>query len=164
MNTETYARAVAAPGIGPGWTRVAQSLAGLMPPDAIDRVWLFAPIRRDEREWGTAVVACRTNDDRRRLFTASYLLVVRGRERGQGRVTVDEVGESPPAVVHEVIAGVQERTGDAHPPVEVPPERWFRDNGVQAATEASEDVQQIHDRVAGTEIATANPQGGADRD
>jgi hypothetical protein len=129
-----------------------------MPANAIDRVWLFAPIRREEREWGTAVVARRTDDDRRRLYTASYLLVVRGRERGQGRVTVEEVGESPPAVVHEVIAGVQERTGDAHPPVEVPPDRWFRDNGFQPAIESAADTAPRLDRVAGPEISTATPQ------
>ena len=158
MNAETYARAVATPGVGPGWTRVVQSLAGAVPATAIDRVWLFPPIRREEREWGTAVVACHTGDDRRRLYTASYLLVVRGRERGQGRVTVEEVGDSPPAVVHEVIAGVQERTGDPHPPVEVPPERWFRDNGFQPVIEAAADTAPRLDRVASPETSTATPQ------
>lgn len=165
MNAETYARAVAAPGVGPGWTRVAQSIADMVSADAIDRVWLFAPIRREEREWGTAVVACRTDDDRRRLLTASYLLVVRGRERGQGRVTVEEVGESPPAVVHEVIAGVQERTGEVHPPIEVPADRWFHENGVHPVTAVADDAPQpTPDRVAGPETSTATFQGGAHRD
>ncbi len=164
MNAETYARTVAAPGVGPGWTRVAQSIAGMLPAEAIDRVWLFAPIRREEREWGTAVLACRTDDDRHRVFTASYVLVVRGRERGQGRVTVEEVGESPPTVVHDVIVGVQERTGEAHPPVEVPAARWFRDNGVDPAIERADDAPSSPDRIAGRETSPVTVQGGAHRD
>lgn len=113
------------PGLGLGWTRVARAVAGAIPTDEIDGIWLFAPARQEEREWGTAVVSRRTEDDRRRIYTASYILVVRGRERGQGRVTVEEVGTSPGSVVHEVIAGVQERAGEPHPPVEIARELWF---------------------------------------
>lgn len=129
MQSDTYAAITAQPGLGLGWTRVAHRVAEAVPPASIDRIWLFAPVRRDEREWGTAVVASRTEDDRRRIFTASYLIVIRGRERGQGKVTVEEVGESPPEVVHEVIAGVLERSGETEPPVEIAPELWFEDEG-----------------------------------
>lgn len=125
MESDTYAGVVRSSGLGMGWSRLAQSVAEAVPRDTIDRIWLFAPVRRDEREWGTAVVSRRTDEGRSRIYTASYLMVVRGRERGRGKVTIEEVGESPPEVVHEVIAGVQERAGEPSPPVEIPPAQWF---------------------------------------
>ncbi len=106
-------------------TRVAQAVSERIPPHTIERIWLFAPVRREWREWGTAVIACRLDSERLRVHTGSYLMVIRGRERGQGKVTVDEVGESPVDVLHEVIAGVQERAGEAEPPVEIDPELWY---------------------------------------
>jgi len=128
MHPDTYARVTRGSGLGLGWTKVVEAVAEAVPTASIDRIWLFAPVRRDEREWGTAVVSCRTEEERRRVFTASYLMVVRGRERGRGKVTVEEVGVSPPEVVHEVIAGVQERAGEASPPAEIPPTQWFADD------------------------------------
>ncbi|UCF39661.1 MAG: hypothetical protein JSW43_07890 [Gemmatimonadota bacterium] len=125
MEPDTYARVVRSSGQGMGWMRVAASIADAVPREAIDRIWLFAPVRREDREWGTAVVSRRTEDGRSRIYTASYLMIVRGRERGRGKVTIEEVGESPPEVVHEVIAGVQERAGEPSPPTEIPPEAWF---------------------------------------
>jgi hypothetical protein len=125
MNPETYARITRDNGTGLGWMKVAQAVAEAVPTGRIDRIWLFTPVRREEREWGTAVLSCRTDEERCRIFTASYLMVVRGRERGRGKVTIEEVGESPPEVVHEVIAGVQERAGEAVPPAEIAPAQWF---------------------------------------
>ena len=115
------------PGLEPGWLRTAQSLAEVVRPEEIDGIWLFPPVRREEREWGTAVVSRLSGEGRRRIYTASYMLVVRGRERGQGKVVVEEVGESPIAVVHEVLRGVQERAGEAEPPVEIPPKLWYQE-------------------------------------
>jgi hypothetical protein len=129
MEPDTYARVVRNSGLGMGWTRVAQSVAEEVPHDTIDRIWLFAPVRREEREWGTAVISCLTEDGRSRIYTASYLMVVRGRERGRGKITIEEVGESPPEIVHEVIAGVQERAGEPSPPTEIAPEQWFPSDG-----------------------------------
>lgn len=114
-----------APGLGLGWTRVSAAVAERIPPAMVEGIWLFAPVRREEREWGTAVVASRAEDGRRRVITASYILVVRGRDRGQGKVVVEEVGVSPLEVLHDVLAGVQERAGEPDPPVEIAPELWF---------------------------------------
>ena len=133
MRPDTYVGVAAQPGLGLGWTRVATSVAEFVSPSAIESIWLFAPVRREEREWGTAVLACHTGGDRRRIFTASYLIAIRGRTRGQGKVTVDEVGESPVAVIHEVIAGVMERAGETEPPVEIAPELWFGSDEPTAA-------------------------------
>jgi hypothetical protein len=122
-----------APGLGLGWTRVATAVAGEMPAVDIARIWLFAPVRREEREWGTAVVARRAAGERVRVYTASYTLVIRGRERGQGHVSVLEVGESPVGVVDEVVRGVQERAGEAEPPVEIAASLWFGEEHDQPA-------------------------------
>lgn len=118
-------RGAHSPGLGLGWTRVAQAVAEEVSPDSIDGIWLFAPVRREWREWGTAVITCRLDSERRRIYTARYWLTIRGRERGQGRVLVEQVGESPAVVLHEVIAGVQERAGETEPPVEISPELWY---------------------------------------
>ena len=91
----------------------------------IDGIWLFPPVRREEREWGVAVVSRWADGERRRIYTASYMLIVRGRERGQGKVVVEEVGEGPIAVVSEVIRGVQQRAGETEPPVEISSELWY---------------------------------------
>jgi hypothetical protein len=105
--------------------RAADSLADAVPPIEIEGIWLFPPVRREEREWGVAVVSRRAENDRRRIYTVSYMLIVRGRERGQGKVAVEEVGESPVSVVHEVIKGVQDRAGEAEPPIEISPGLWY---------------------------------------
>lgn len=118
----------AAPGLGPGWRRVAGAVAQAIPVGEVERIWLFPPVRREEREWGTAILARRVGDDRVRVYTASYVLVVRGRERGQGQVTVDEVGETPDGVLVDILRGVQDRTGEAEPPAEIAATLWWEDH------------------------------------
>lgn len=123
------------PGVGLGWTRVADAIRRDLPVELIDRIWVFATIRREEREWGTAVIALRADGDRRVVHTARYLLVTRGKKRGDGRVQLDVVAESPPDVVHDVIQRVQERTGDPDPPAEIDPVLWFGDSDDESAAE-----------------------------
>ena len=112
-------------GLGPGWRRVADAVAQTVPVSEIERIWLFAPVRQDEREWGTAVIARRVQEGRVRVYTGRYGVTVRGRERGQGPVAVEDVGETPDAVLPDVLRGVQERAGEAEPPVEIAPARWY---------------------------------------
>ncbi|MEX1050608.1 MAG: hypothetical protein WEC54_03575, partial [Gemmatimonadales bacterium] len=47
-------------GLGMGWTRIADALAQRLPVAEVERIWVFQPVRREDREWGTAVVARRT--------------------------------------------------------------------------------------------------------
>jgi hypothetical protein len=115
------------PGLGPGWARVAEALAGRVEPQDIEGIWLFPPVRREEREWGVAVISCRTDDMRRRIYTASYMMIMRGREKGHGRVSVEIVGESPATVLEDVLRGVRERAGEVEPPVEITADLWFGD-------------------------------------
>ncbi len=86
---------------------------------------MFPPVRQEDREWGTAVVGRRAEGDRLRVYTARYMLIVRGRERGQGRVLLEEIGESPAPIVDDVVRGVQERAGESDPPVEIATAVWF---------------------------------------
>ena len=118
-------RPAGATGLSLGWRRVADEVVRLMPVEEIEQTWLFPPVRGEDREWGTAVIARRVRSDRLRVYTGSYHLVVRGRERGQGRVEVTEVGETPDDVLADVLRGVQERAGEAEPPLAITPASWF---------------------------------------
>jgi hypothetical protein len=126
-------QAGATPGLGLGWTRLAAKVAEQIPAADIARIWLFLPVRRSEREWGTAVIARRVGAGRFRVYTGRYMLVARGRARGEGRLLVEEVGESPEEVVAEVIRGVQDRAGEAEPPIEIEPTLWYPEHDEPAA-------------------------------
>ena len=116
---------VATPGLGLGWTRIADALEKVLSPVDVRRVWIFPPLKRDGREWGTAVVATTADHHRLVIFTAKYMLSTRGRKRGEGRVKIDEVGEGPIDVVPEVVRGVHDRVTEGEPAVEISPELWF---------------------------------------
>jgi hypothetical protein len=86
---------------------------------------VFRPFRREGREWGTAVVTRRAPDGRLQVYTAKYMLVVRGKERGRARFEIDEVGLSPAEVLDLVMRTTAERTGEAAPPDAVSPAVWY---------------------------------------
>jgi hypothetical protein len=96
-------------------------------PSEIETIYLFRPWKREGREWGTAVVACRATEegDRLRVYTARYMLIVRGKERGQSRIEVEETALSPADVIARVMQAAAERTGDPEPPVAVGPAVWY---------------------------------------
>ena len=118
-----------APGQGPGWAKVAAAVEAEMPPAEIEAIYLFRPMKREGREWGTAVVTRRNNPPteggRLRVYTAKYMLIVRGKDRGQAKVEVTEVGLSPAEVLAQVMQATADRTGDAEPPMEVGPGAWY---------------------------------------
>ena len=120
-------RASLAAGRGPGWDKLAEAVARRVPPSEIETIYLFRPWKREGREWGTAVVACRAPEagGRLRVFTARYMLVVRGKERGRSRVTVEETALSPAEVVERVMLDAAERSGDPDPPVAIGPATWY---------------------------------------
>ena len=114
------------PGRGPGWAKVAEAVALRVPPSEIETIYLFRPIKREGREWGTAVVTRRSpTGGRLRVYTAKYMLVVRGKERGQTRLEVQDVALSPAEVVAQVMQSTAERTGEAEPPLAVGPAVWY---------------------------------------
>lgn len=117
------------PGQGPGWAKVAAAVAAEMPPAEIETIYLFRPIKREGREWGTAVVTRKSAPPlvggRLRVYTAKYMLIVRGKERGQARVEVTEVALSPAEVLEQVMQATADRTGDSEPPVPAGPGVWY---------------------------------------
>ena len=118
------ARSAASATPGTGWERLARAVAETLPPAEVDGVWVFAPVRRDTREWGTAVLS-RLDGERRRIYTARYVLAIKGKERGRFESSVVEVGTGPREVLLRVLQEAQRRTEDDQPPISVPPEQWF---------------------------------------
>jgi hypothetical protein len=115
----------ALPGQGPGWAKLSAAVALRVPPAEIDTIYLFRPIKREGREWGTAVVTRRHPEGRLVVYTARYMLVVRGKEKGVSRIEVDEVALSPAEVVTQVMHQSAERTGEAEPPVACSAAVWY---------------------------------------
>jgi hypothetical protein len=111
-------------GTEPGWTRLALAIAEQVPPAEVDGVWLFSPLRHEGREWGTAVLS-RVDGDRRRIYTARYVLAIRGKERGKFEYTILEVGSGPVEALSQLLQDAQRRIDDEHPPVPVAPDAWF---------------------------------------
>jgi hypothetical protein len=116
------------PGAGPGWTRLAQAVAEVLPPAEVDGVWVFSPVRHDGREWGTAVLS-RIDGERRRIYTARYMLAIKGKERGKFEATVQEVGSGPLEALATLLRDAQKRIDDEHPPRPVAPDSWFPSDG-----------------------------------
>ena len=82
------------PGTGPGWSRLAAAVAAELPAGEVDAVWVFPILRQQQREWGTAVVS-RVDGERRRIYTARYSLMIKGKERGKFESSIEEVGSGP---------------------------------------------------------------------
>lgn len=112
------------PGAGPGWARLALAVAAEIPPADVDGVWVFSTIRHEGREWGTAVLS-RVDGERRRIYTARYMLQVKGKERGKFAATVQEVGSGPADAIAQLLQDAQRRIDDDQPPVAVAPDAWF---------------------------------------
>jgi hypothetical protein len=115
---------VTEPGTGPGWTRLAQAVAEQLPPVEVDGVWVFSAVRHEGREYGTAVLS-RVDGARRRIYTARYVLAIKGKLRGQFEASVLEVGSGPVEALAQLLREAQRRIDDEHPPLAVSPERWF---------------------------------------
>jgi len=82
---------------------------------------VFQPIKRAGKEWGTAVVTRKSGDGRLRVYTARYMLVIRGKERGQSKIEVEEVALSTAEVLAKVMQATVDRGGDTEPPTELGP-------------------------------------------
>ncbi len=116
-----------APGQGAGWAKLAAAVEAQVPPAEIETIYVFQPIKRQGREWGTAVVTRKSAgpEGRLRVYTAKYMLVVRGKERGQSKIEVVEVALSPADVLAQVMQATVDRGGDTEPPVELGPAVWY---------------------------------------
>ena len=119
------------PGQGAGWAKLAAAVEAQVPPAEIDTIYVFQPIKRQGREWGTAVVTRKSvgPEGRLRVYTAKYMLVVRGKERGQSKIEVEEVALSTAEVLAQVMQATVDRGGDTEPPTELGPSVWYEGEG-----------------------------------
>ncbi|MFZ5623095.1 MAG: hypothetical protein ACOY71_01520 [Gemmatimonadota bacterium] len=113
-------------GVPPGaaWDRLADAVVAEIPPAEVEAVWRFEPIRREGREFGTAIVA-RAAEDRIRIYTARYVHQLKGKERGRYAAEVLEVGSGPRETLDQLLAEAQDRLDDEGPPAAVAPEPWL---------------------------------------
>jgi hypothetical protein len=112
------------PGIGDGWRRLADALRTVLPIDEIDGIWVFRTIRREAKDFGTAILS-RVEGERRRIYTARYRLTVKGKTRGQFEFELTEVGSGPLTALDELLALVPRRAEDEEPAVAIPVSLWF---------------------------------------
>ncbi|MEO8448495.1 MAG: hypothetical protein ABI647_01820 [Gemmatimonadota bacterium] len=112
------------PGIGDGWTRLAQEIRTVLPPEEIDGVWVFRVLRHEGKDWGTAILS-RVEADRRRIYTARFVLAVKGKQRGKFTHELEEVGSGPLEALAELLALVPKRSDEEEPPTEIDRALWF---------------------------------------
>jgi hypothetical protein len=121
-------------GTGPGWDKLAAAVATELPPTELDGVWVFPVLRQQQREWGTAVLS-RLDGDRRRIYTARYSLMIKGKERGKFEASIEEVGSGPVDALTQLLQEAHRRGDDEAPPTPVAVEVWFPDRADGAAHE-----------------------------
>ena len=112
------------PGEGPGWERLALALRDALPVAELDRLWVFPVVRREGQDFGTAILS-RVDSARRRIYTARFVLTVKGKKRGQFEWFADEVGSGPLEALEELLALVPRRSEEGEPPIPVDPAAWF---------------------------------------
>ena len=105
-------------GIDPGWQRLAQALRDAIPVEELDRIWAFQVVRRQGQDVGTAILS-RIENDRRRIYTVSFVLAVKGKQRGRFEWSLDEVGSGPLEALDELLALVPKRSDEEEPPAPV---------------------------------------------
>jgi hypothetical protein len=125
------------PGEGERWQRLAEWLRTQVPAGEVDGIWVFRVVRREQREFGTAVLSLITGD-RRRILTARYIALIKGRERGGFTTQLEEVGSGPLEALHELLAMVPVRSDDEDPPAAVEVELWFPPVEVAAVPESGD--------------------------
>ena len=108
----------------PGWAQTAAALRAEFPVEEIDRIWAFQVVRREGQDFGTAIVS-RVHGDRRRIYTARFILTVKGKKRGQFAWFLEEVGSGPLEALDELLALVPRRSDEEEPPTPVDPAAWF---------------------------------------
>ena len=113
-----------APGDSPRWQQLATWLSTRIDPRDVDGIWVFRVVRREQREYGTAVLSL-VRGERRRIITARYVATIKGRERGGYTADLNEVGSGPLEALHELLALVPIRADDEDPPAAVPVTLWF---------------------------------------
>ena len=141
--------------MGPGWARLAEQVATQLPVAQVDGIWVFPLLRHHQREFGTAIVS-RVEGDRRRIYTARYVLAIKGKERGKFEAAVEEVGSGPVEALSELLQEVRKRTEDEEPPVPIDVAAWYPE---AAALRAAEAELAVSDEAEGAQhVPAAEPE------
>lgn len=136
------------------WEKLADEVARQVPVAEIDGVWIFELLKNGPQEAGTAIIS-RVHGDRRRIYTARYVAMVKGKTRGLWQSTIEEVGSGPIEALDRLLADVEKRVDEGAPtPVAVV--EWFPERGTVATVRA---VEAVGDTAAGPPTA-----GTADTD
>ena len=106
-----------------GWSRLAEAVFAGIPVEEVDGLWQFLPLRAGKRELGTAILA-RHDGDRRRIYTARYVLTIRGKERGAFESHIEEVGSGPAETLDQMLLDVRRRLDEDDAPVPVEVAVW----------------------------------------
>ncbi len=132
------------PGEGERWERLAEWLRGQIVVEEVDGIWVFRVVRREQREYGTAVLSL-VSGDRRRILTATYVATIKGKERGGFETALREVGSGPLEALHELLALVPIRADDEDPPASVEPRAWFppREETADEPEAAADDAEAV---------------------
>jgi hypothetical protein len=121
------------PPVSDGLARLLEAVAARMPPDEVDAVWAFPPVRREGREHVVAVVSRRAGEGRRRVYRARYTVGLAAGERGKVAVEVEPAAEGPPELVLAVIDGVRRRADEAGEAELVDLSAWKAASGERSA-------------------------------
>lgn len=103
------------PGVPEALPRTLALVGDRLDPGAMDRLWVFPPLKRGRRERGLVVASLHLEEDpdRRRLVTVAYAA-----ERSGLDLTVEstftEEGTAPPDMLPRVMEGVVRRAGEDH--------------------------------------------------
>jgi hypothetical protein len=116
--------AAAGSGTGSGWERLALEVRATLPVAEVDRIWVFPVVRREGQDFGTAILS-RVDGVRRRIYTARFVLTVKGKKRGQFTWGMDEVGSGPLEALDELLALVPRRSDEEEPPAPADVAAWF---------------------------------------
>jgi hypothetical protein len=106
--------------------RFLLAIAEQVPPERVDEVRVFRPIRQGGQETGVAVVAVEPEPavgpaesagaPRHVVYSASYRLVLKGPDRGRWETAVTAEADAPLAAVEAVVRGVLYRAGEDEEP------------------------------------------------
>jgi hypothetical protein len=116
-----------------GLARLLDLVAMRMPRSEVDRVWAFPGVRREDREYGAAVITRFAAEGRRLVYRGRYAVILKGEQRGRVEVELEETAETPVELVVEVIEGVRRRADEAGEAEPVDLTAWKVEDGAVGA-------------------------------
>jgi hypothetical protein len=98
---------------GDGLAKVLDAIAERMPRADVEAVWSFPGMKRDDKEYGVAVVTRKGAGDRHVVYRVRYVLELKGQKKGTATVEIAETAEAPADMLPRVIDGVRDRAAEA---------------------------------------------------